>query len=349
MKLSNTMISNTKIGLQENSLLNDRNQLEKLMDREADLKSIPEIEKIDVDLHKKEDLRKEQVSLLSAAEPFINKAKFGLALSGAMSHILAFIVSGAAAANREIPRLSAKKDLFVNVASTYSRYLSPIPLALNAIKKLAEPANFWRGVAELSLMTKMLAGHVSHLPFFTGFLAAYNSLDKQTREFFQENPEIEEHKTQSSKRLDHLASIFKNMKTMMKHSLKEIQAGKDKFKHFSRLTVVPGFTLPFFYGMVFGRGEKLNLFTHKLIRWARSVVGMVSDADKVLNGKDKFIKNIGAAFFADSAVNSLSPWLEGNDDARNTAGNFSAAISEFGNFVYSIYLQAQKDKAAKLS
>jgi hypothetical protein len=289
------------------------------------------------------------MQLSNTIEPFVNKAKFGLATFGAVSHIAAAAVSGAGLMDREIPRLSARKDLFVNVASNYSRYLSPIPLALNAIKKLAEPANFWRGVAELSLMTKMLAGHVSHLPFFTGLLAAYNSMDKQTREFFQENPEIEEHKTQSSKRLDHLASIFKNMKTMMKHSLGEIQTSEDKFKHFSRLVVVPGFTLPFFYGMAFGRGEKLNLFTHKLIRWARSVVGMVSDADKVLNGKDKFIKNIGAAFFADSTVNSFAPWLEWNDDARNTAGNFSAAISEFGNFVYSIYLQAQKDKAAKLS
>jgi len=341
------MISNTKID-QGNSLLNDRKYLEEPTYKEAD-KSISEIENIDVDSLKKEDSQKTQISLLSRIEPFISKAKFGLAAFGAVSHIAAASVSGAAVVDREIPKLSARKDFFVNIASTYSRYLSPIPLALNAINKLAKPENFWRGVAELSLMTKMLAGHVSHLPFFTGLLAAYNSMDKQTREFFQENPEIDEHKTQSSKRLDHLVVIFKNMKTMMKHSLREIQTDKDKFKHFSRLTVVPGFTLPFFYGMAFGRGEKLNLFTHKLIRWARSVVGMVSDADKVLNGKDKFIKNIGAAFFADSAVNSLSPWLEGNDDARNTAGNFSAAISEFGNFVYSIYLQAQKDKAAKLS
>jgi hypothetical protein len=321
------------------------------MGKEADPKGIPELEKIDVDPPKEEDLRKKQTSLLSAAEPFINKAKFGLAAFGAVSHIAAAIASGAGVADHEIPGLSAKKDLLVNIASNYSRYFSPIPLALNAIKKLAEPENFWRGIAELSPMMKMLAGHVSNLPFFTGFLAAYNSLDKQTREFFQENPEIEQHKTQSSKRLDHLASIVTNMKTMMKHSLKEFQAGKDRFKHFSRLTVVPGFALPFFYGMVFGRGEKLNFFVHKVIRWGRSVVGMVADADKVVNGKDKFIKNIGAAFFADSAVNSLSPWLEGNDNARNLTGNFSATISETGNLLYSIYLQAQKEKekAAKLS
>jgi hypothetical protein len=347
MKLSNTMISKTEIGLPDSSLINDRKHLEKLMGREAEPKSIPEIEKIDVDPPKKEDSREKQISLLSAAEPFINKAKFGLAAFGAMSHIVAATVSGAGVADHEIPRLSAKKDLLVNVASIYSRYLSPIPLALNAIKKLTEPENFWRGIAEVSPMMKMLSGHVSNLPFFTGLLAAYNSLDKQTREFFQENPEVEEHRTQSHNRLDHLTSILKNLKAMMKHSLKEIQAGKDKFKHFSRLTVVPGFALPFFYGMAFGRGEKLNLFTHKLIRWARSVVGMVSDLDKVINGKDKFIKNIGAAFFADSAVNSFSPWLEGNDDARNLTGNFSATISETGNLLYSIYLQAQKDKAAK--
>ncbi|MEB3316140.1 MAG: hypothetical protein VKK32_08020 [Candidatus Melainabacteria bacterium] len=286
---------------------------------------------------------------LSAAEPFINKAKFGLAAFGATSHIAAATASGSGLSARDIPMLSIHKDLVVNIASTYSKYLSPIPLALNAIKKLAEPENFWRGIAELSPMMKILAGHVSNLPFFTGLLAAYNSLDKQTREFFQENPDVEEHKTQSQNRMDHLSSIFKNMKTMMKHSLKEIQSGKDKFKHFSRLTVVPGFSLPFFYGMVFGRGEKLNLFTHKLIRWARSVVGMVADADKVINGKDKFIKKMGAAFFLDSLVNSFSPWLEGNDDARNLTGNLSATISETGNLLYSMYLQGQKYKAAKLS
>jgi hypothetical protein len=42
-------------------------------------------------------------------------------------------------------------------------------------------------------------------------------------------------------------------------------------------------------------------------------------------------------------------WLEGNDDARNLTGNLSATISETGNLLYSMYLQAQKDKAAKLS
>ena len=60
---------------------------------------------------------------LSAAEPFINKAKFGLAAFGATSHIAAATASGSGLSGRDIPMLSIHKDLVVNIASTYSKYL----------------------------------------------------------------------------------------------------------------------------------------------------------------------------------------------------------------------------------
>lgn len=289
-------------------------------------------------------------------ETAIDKVKYGLVGFGAVSHALAAMGAASKATDHKLPVLTTHEPLLVNVASNYSKYLSPLPLALNAIKKLSQPQNFWRGIAELSPLAKMLAGHVSNLPFFTGFLAGYNAYDKQIREFFEENPEIIRHEAKSESRKDHLIAIMKNLKAMLKHSYEKLSSGgvsreglvglREKFKYFSRLVVVPGFGLPFFYGMFFGRGEKLNFFIHKLIRWGRSAIGMVADADKVFNAKDPFVRKLGAAFFLDSFVNSFSPWLENNRAAVDTSGNISAAISETGNFIYSTYLQEQKNKEA---
>jgi len=286
----------------------------------------------------------------------IDKLKYGLVAFGAVSHALAAMSAASKATDHRLPALTKHEPFLVNTASNYSKYLSPLPLALNAIKKLSQPQNFWRGVAELSPLAKMLAGHVSNLPFFTGFLAGYNAYDKQIREFFEENPEITRHEAKSDSRKDHLIAIMKNLKMMLKHSYDKLSVKgassegllslREKFKYFSRLVVVPGFGLPFFYGMLFGRGEKLNFFMHKLIRWGRSAIGMVADADKVFNAKDPFVRKLGGAFFLDSFVNSFSPWLENNRAAVDTSGNISAAISETGNFLYSLYLQEQKDKEA---
>lgn len=291
---------------------------------------------------------KREIAKSMATDSHLDKAKFGLVAFGAVSHALAALGAGSKVAGKDIPGVSNHESFFVELASKYSKYLSPIPLAINAIKKLSQPQNFWRGIAELSPLTKMLSGHVSNLPFFTGFLAAYNAYDKQTREFFEENPELLRHEAQSNSRLGHLGAILKNLKMMFKHSSKELNAGQDIFKHISRLLVVPGFGLPFFYGLLFGRAEKLNLFVHKFIRWGRSAVGMVADLDKVFNAKEAFVKKLGALFFLDSFVNSFSPWLENNRSARDTTGNISAAISETGNFFYSLYLQEQKDRDEKL-
>ena len=277
----------------------------------------------------------------------VNLVKLPLAFAGALSHIVAGTLSGAKLAGKDLNGAVNYEGTALKAADVYSKFVSPVPLAIDAVGKLGKADTFWRGVAQLSYMSKMTAGHVSHLPFFTGILCAYNAYEKQVGEFFGENPHLTKHEAQSENRMEHLGVIFKNLGTIMKHSMSKLKGGEgDLLQNFSRVVVVPGFALPYFYGLAFVRGEKLHQFIHKLVRSSRSIIGVIEDVSMAMS-KDKGVSAFGKAFTLDSMTNATSPWLENVQaatDPRNLTGNLAAAIGETGNLLYSMFL-ANKKKA----
>lgn len=280
---------------------------------------------------------------------FINKIKFPLAGAGAMSHLFAASVSLIKLIKPE-SSLGQHENQALMAANIYSKYMSFIPLAVNSVKNLLDPKTFWRGLAELSPMSKILAGHVSNLPFFTGGICAYNAYERYLKEFFEANPHIEKHETDSQKRLDHLLVILKNTSTIVTNSFKNLFKGGDFLQNLSGALAIPGFGLPYFYGLVFARHDKLNHFVHKLVRSSRSIVGLVEDFS-MAKSKDATTRIFGRVFCAESGMNSMSPWFEPKEganprvDLRNPWGNLAAMIAETGNLLYSLVRAEDKELA----
>ena len=248
-------------------------------------------------------------------------------------------------------RLAQHEEQALRAANIYSKYMSFIPLAVNSVKNLLDPKTFWRGIAELSPMSKILAGHVSNLPFFTGGICTYNAYERYLKEFFEANPHIEKHETDSQKRLDHLLVILKNTSTIVTNSFKNLLKGEGDFlQNLSATLAIPGFGLPYFYGLIFARHDKLNHFVHKLVRSSRSIVGLVEDFS-MAKSKDAITRIFGRVFCAESGMNSMSPWFEPKEganprvDLRNPWGNLAAMIAETGNLLYSLARAEDKELA----
>lgn len=324
-----------------------KNSTDNSLAKDLALNQLDEHEKtLTVNLAEESPKEKTSYEKLMAA---VNLVKLPLAFSGALSHIAAGTLSGAKLAGKDLNGAVEYEGAALKAADIYSKFISPVPLAIDAIGKLDKAETFWRGVAQLSYMSKMTAGHVSHLPFFTGILCAYNAYEKQLSEFFDENPHLNKHEAKSENRMEHLGVIFKNLGTIMKHSLSKLKSGDgDLLQNFSRVVVVPGFALPYFYGLAFGRGEKLHEFIHKLVRSSRSIIGVIEDVSMAMS-KDKGVSAFGKAFTLDSLTNSTSPWLENVQaatDPRNLTGNLAAAIGETGNLLYSMFLAKKKSAEA---
>ncbi|MFZ4084526.1 MAG: hypothetical protein ACOYK1_03160 [Vampirovibrionia bacterium] len=284
---------------------------------------------------------------------FINKIKFPLAGAGAMSHLVAAIVSVVKLIKPD-SGLAQHEGQALMAANIYSKYMSFIPLAVNSIKNLLDPKTFWSGIAQLSPMSKILAGHVSNLPFFTGGICAYNAYDRYLKQFFKANPHIKKHETDSQKRLDHLLVILKNTSTIVTNSFKNLLKGEGDFlQNLSATLAIPGFGLPYFYGLVFARHDKLNHFVHKLVRSSRSIVGLIEDFSmaKSPDDDDAMTRIFGRVFCAESGMNSMSPWFEPKEgasakvDLRNPWGNLAAMIAETGNLLYTLARAEDKELA----
>ena len=280
----------------------------------------------------------------------INKIKFPLAGAGATSHLVAAIASVVKLIKPD-SGLAQHEGLALMVANIYSKYMSFIPLAVNSIKNLLDPKTFWRGVAELSPMSKILAGHVSNLPFFTGGICTYNAYERYLKEFFEAHPHIKKHETDSEKHLDHLLVILKNTSTIVTNSFKNLLKGEGNFlQNLSATLAIPGFGLPYFYGLIFARHDKLNHFVHKLVRSSRSIVGLIEDFS-MAKSSDAITRIFGRVFCAESGMNSMSPWFEPKEgatarvDLRNPWGNLAAMIAETGNLLYSLARAEDKELA----
>ncbi|MFM7457840.1 MAG: hypothetical protein ACKO3R_04170 [bacterium] len=285
----------------------------------------------------------EEIDPLGKFKPLadlIDKIKFPLAGAGAMSHLFAAALSLIKLVKPD-SRLAQYEEQALTAANIYSKYMSFIPLAVDSIKNLLDPKTFWQGLAKLSPMSKILAGHVSNLPFFTGGICAYNAYDRYLGEFFEANPHIEKHETNSEKRLDHLLVILKNTSTIVTNSFKNLLKGEGDFlQNLSRTLAIPGFGLPYFYGLIFARHDKLNHFVHKLVRSSRSIVGLIEDFS-MAKSTNPITRIFGRVFCAESGLNSMSPWFEPKEgaevkvDLRNPWGNLAAMIAETGNLLYS--------------
>jgi hypothetical protein len=200
-------------------------------------------------------------------------------------------------------------------------------------------------------MSKILAGHVSNLPFFTGGICTYNAYERYLKEFFEANPHIEKHETDSPKRLDHLFVILKNTSSIVTNSFKNLLKGEGNFlQNLSATLAIPGFGLPYFYGLIFARHDKLNHFVHKLVRSSRSIVGLIEDFS-MAKSPDAITRIFGRVFCAESGMNSMSPWFEPKEgatarvDLRNPWGNLAAMIAETGNLLYSLVRAEDKELA----
>ena len=113
---------------------------------------------------------------------------------------------------------------------------------------------------------------------------------------------------------------------------------------------IPGFGLPYFYGLIFARHDKLNHFVHKLVRSSRSIVGLIEDFS-MAKSSDAITRIFGRVFCAESGMNSMSPWFEPKEgatarvDLRNPWGNLAAMIAETGNLLYSLARAEDKELA----
>jgi hypothetical protein len=295
-------------------------------------------------LKENDALSLDQGDLQSTKKTPLDIIKNALAIFGVFAHGLTTLTAGASVQNPD-SFLGKALKFFKPISDSYSKYLSPAPIAINAMKNLGTKDKFFRGIAELTPLTKGLAANVSNLPFFSGFFSGLNAMERHTKEFFEENEHLKPHEVEQDTRIGHLQAKIKNYKVLLKHTVPLMTAKgkagasfqetlKEKLKHASRVITPLGFGLPFFYGLAFGRGEKLGNPIHKLVRSLRSAVGMLEDTS-MLYSPDAEVRKIGGIFSVDSGLGMFVPWTEDKPDLETAGANMSAVSAESANFMYS--------------